>query len=589
MRRFRDVMGYHDSAARIARGAAAGAFAAAFPLPGLQIPLSLLAAWLARGNKAVSLIPQFISNAVTMIPLAYLQYEVGALLWPLKAAGAKEAMTALRAVVAEWQWLELRESIKGLLPVLCGLGDAAGPLLLGVILTGAVAAVVAYPVTVIAVWTWRARLHGGRSRRARVRPRKAGPELGQAPAVPLSRAEIVSRYIRWPAHIQRASSARLLVDGGQGFGEMLAAIDSATQSVDLETYILYADHIGTRFQQALLRAARRGIRVRLLYDYIGSLGLSNRFVQELADAGVDVSVYRPPLFPHPFRGMQRRDHRKILLVDRHIFFTGGLNISDDNAPVEEGGKGWRDTHVRLEGPEVAAAGLHLFNRGWRKATPHSIVQRGNLKRRLRSRLDKIVALRREGPPVPQAGLVGEGLPVQVIGNDEQRFRHRIQQAYLHAIRAARRYILIENAYFIPSRAIRAELARAARRGVYVAVAVARYSDITLAAYASRGLYSGLLERGIHIFEWPHGMLHAKTAVIDDCWAIVGSYNFDHRSLFHQLEDVAVVADPDFAITLRKQTFMDLACCHQVTLWEHESRSWLQLILESSAGLVRHWL
>ena len=111
--------------------------------------------------------------------------------------------------------------------------------------------------------------------------------------------------------------------------------------------------------------------------------------------------------------------------------------------------------------------------------------------------------------------------------------------------------------------------RAVRRGVTVAVAVARQNDITTAAHASRSLYSELLSGGVRIFEWPHGMMHAKTAVIDDAWAIVGSYNFDHRSFFHQLEAVALVADPAFAARLRDQTLADLRQCQEVTLHEHE--------------------
>jgi len=119
--------------------------------------------------------------------------------------------------------------------------------------------------------------------------------------------------------------------------------------------------------------------------------------------------------------------------------------------------------------------------------------------------------------------------------------------------------------------------------------VARHSDVAIAAYASRNLYSELLRSGVRIFEWPQGMLHAKTAAVDDAWAIVGSYNFDHRSLFHQLEAVAVAADPGFVRRLRDQTLADLARCHELTLWEHESRSWRQMLLESGAHLLRYWL
>jgi len=179
--------------------------------------------------------------------------------------------------------------------------------------------------------------------------------------------------------------------------------------------------------------------------------------------------------------------------------------------------------------------------------------------------------------------------VRVIGNREFERRYDIRRTYLYAMRNARRYILIENAYFIPDRRIRRALAHAAARGVLVAVAIAHNSDVTVAAYASRSLYSEILGSGVRLFEWPFGMLHAKTAVIDDAWATVGSYNFDRRSLLHQLEAVAVVADPTFACRLRDQILTDLSKCREITLLEHESRSWRTMLLESAAYSLRHWL
>jgi cardiolipin synthase len=133
------------------------------------------------------------------------------------------------------------------------------------------------------------------------------------------------------------------------------------------------------------------------------------------------------------------------------------------------------------------------------------------------------------------------------------------------------------------------LAKAVARGVVVAVAVARDSDVKIAACASRHLYSRLLSSGVRLFEWPEGMLHAKTAVIDDVWSIVGSYNFDHRSQHHQLESAAVVVNEGFARRLREQTLADLARCGEVTVEEHESRSIWRMAAESAAYLVRHCL
>jgi cardiolipin synthase len=334
------------------------------------------------------------------------------------------------------------------------------------------------------------------------------------------------------------------------------------------------------------------VRVRLLYDYIGSLGLPDRFVQPAIQAGVAVAVYHPLVITRPSWAVNRRDHRKHLAVDGQVAFTGGLNLADQyNAPPESGG--WRDTHLRLEGQAPAERIEELFEYGWQSAAPYG--EPGPAARQLASGVRRRLGLplgpetRRHGPEVSDALWAHGGVAVRIIGNREFRRRQDIRRAYLHAIRRAQRYILIENAYFIPDRGIRRALARAAARRVLVAVVLARNSDVTTAAYASRSLYSDLLASGVRLFEWPFGMMHAKTAAIDDAWATVGSYNFDHRSLLHQLESVAVVADPGFARRLREQTLADLAKCREITLMEHESRPWRQMLLESAAYFVRRWL
>ena len=409
----------------------------------------------------------------------------------------------------------------------------------------------------------------------------------------LTLIELLTRYGRSAEPFQTASSAKLLVNGQEAFPEMLAAIDSATASVDMETYTICADGVGARFQEALTRAARRGVCVRLIYDYIGSIGLPARFARELTDAGVWVAVYHPPILNRPIWAMNRRDHRKLLLVDQRVLFTGGLNIADSYASAKEHGDGWRDTHVRLDGAEVARVGERLFEIDWRNSIAYAdtSTRTSVLKAEMRKRFLKLKSIRdiwsrsHDKPNVESGG----GVTVQIIGNQEFFHRWRIQRAYLRAIKQARRYILIESAYFIPCRSIRRALAKAVSRGVCVAVAVPLHSDAPIAAYASRSLYGKLLSRGVRIFEWPHAMLHAKTVVIDDAWAVVGSYNLDHRSFFHQLEAVAVVYDHDFAHRLHDQTMADLAQCREVTLRDHESRSFRQRVLESAAYLLRYWL
>ncbi|HOI56358.1 MAG TPA: phosphatidylserine/phosphatidylglycerophosphate/cardiolipin synthase family protein [Phycisphaerae bacterium] len=388
-------------------------------------------------------------------------------------------------------------------------------------------------------------------------------------------------------HFVPADSVRLLVNGAAAYPEMLGAIAGARSRIDMETYILRDDRAGRMFQEALCLAAARGVRVRLLYDWLGSLSLPRQFVEPLVEAGVEVAAYHPLILRRPVWALNKRDHRKMLIVDERASFTGGLNIGDEYAPASQGGQGWRDTHLRLDGTEVARAMTDLFGYAWRRATPYpaSLNRRGRAGWALRRGLaGRSRAAAPRGQDAPAAGI-----PVSILGNEVLRYRRRIHHAYLRSIRAARHYILIENAYFIPNRAVRQALIQAARRGVFVGVVVSAHSDVPITAYATRATFDELLAGGVHLFEWPISVMHAKTAVIDDAWSIVGSYNFDHRSLLHQLECVAVVADEALAAGLRDQTLEDLSHCREITREAHRARPWWRQALERLAYLLRHWL
>jgi len=585
----RRILSRREPAARIARGVAAGFFAAACPVPGVHVGMGLIAAWIVRGNKLAAIFPLFLWNPATMLPLAYAQFRIGVWLWPAHASGSHR----LKPLLTGWEWSAPWTSLKGLSALLSHAGlSFLGPLALGYLVTGLMAAAVSYPLAVIAVWTWRARRRSLHLIRGHKKGAPPPFELPSPDAPPPAPADALARYARAPRDFERAERVRLLVDGGEAFPEMLAAIERARRTVDLETYMIRADRTGTRFRDALAGAAGRGVHVRLLYDYIGSLGLPDRFVQPLIQAGVAVAVYHPLVITRPSWAVNRRDHRKNLVADGQLSFTGGLNLADQyDLPPESGG--WRDTHLRLEGRAPAERIEELFDYGWQRAAPYG--EAGPAARQLASGVRRRLGsplgpgARRSGLEVSDALWASGGVAVRIIGNREFRHRQDIRRAYLHAIQNAQRYILIENAYFIPDRGVRRALARAAARHVLVAVVLARDSDVTTAAYASRSLYSELLASGVRLFEWPFGMMHAKTAAIDDAWATVGSYNFDHRSLLHQLESVAVVADPAFARRLRDQMMTDLAKCREITLMEHESRPWRQMLLESAAYLVRRWL
>ncbi len=393
---------------------------------------------------------------------------------------------------------------------------------------------------------------------------------------PSTLAEAQLRYCVHPAALRPGNAIRLFAGGDAAFDCMLRGIAAARQEIHLETYILAGDRTGEMFRDALMERARAGVAVRVMLDGFGSATLSDAFLRPLKDAGARVLEFRP-LGPWRSRwGWRRRNHRKILVVDRWNGFTGGLNISDEYRSAAQGGGNWQDVHLQVMGP--AAADLNaLFVETWtreagppipRHLPPTSAVQ------------DAMVAA---------CGGLATDIPALVIGNHRSRLRHAIRNAYLHAIGQARRRILLANAYFIPDLRIRRSLQAAVRRGVDVRVMVAEKTDIAPIYYASRATFQGLLSAGVKIWEMVGAVLHAKCAVVDGQWAIVGSYNLDHRSLFHNLEATLTFVDAPAAARVEEVLAAQLPLCRAVdpALWP--ARPWQQKLLEQFWYFLREIL
>ena len=577
----------------LARGVAVGFFAAMFPVPLFRVFLSVVIAWGVRGSKLIAILCQFIYALIGTAFLTGVQFWIGSLLWRGPPGKETAAIDAVALVNSDWRWLHPIDSTDHAVRIFSHAGPSAMfPLLIGCLISGVIAAGATYPLGVIAGVQFYIDRMRRRERRGYFIPRPRGrvdippPKAGY---VELTESAALARYALRQKTFVRARSVTLLINGEQAYPEMLRAIGDAKARVDMETYILIADQTGNRFAKALSAAAQRGVATRLLYDCVGAMGLPQAYVTGLVRAGVCVGAYKPlsSLFKRSLMALQRRDHRKILIVDKDICFTGGLNISDHNAPKSEGGMGWRDTHVRIDGAEVADKLRVLFEETWKQADaclpenaqPLAVPETRDIKATL------------DSAPPPPAPLkpTSENVLVQVLGNKEFLQRVRLRRAYVHAIRNAKRYILIENAYFVPDRGIRRALYRAVKRGVIVAAGVAMYSDVKVVAMASRSLYSELLSNGVRLFEYPLSMLHSKVAVIDDVWSMVGSYNLDHRSLLHNLEAGVLIVDRPFAVRLRDQILSDIFDCREVTQEFHEARPWDEVITESLAYQMRYWL
>jgi cardiolipin synthase A/B len=363
----------------------------------------------------------------------------------------------------------------------------------------------------------------------------------------------------------------LLRSGGEYFPALVGAIDRAEREVWLETYIFADDDAGRIVANALERAARRGVRVRVLVDGWGARHyLTPELERDLAGGGVALLKFRPEVAPWQFRSHRlRRLHRKLCHVDGRIAFVGGINMIDDvNTPGQRPPR--VDFAVSVEGPLLESI-AQTMQRVWA------------LNERVQFQGTEVPLF-----PAPMLAQRVGGQTAKFVIRDNLRHRRDIENAYLAAIRTAKREILIANAYFFPGIRFRRALIAAAERGVRVTLLLQGRVEYVLLHYASRALYGQLLTAGIEIQEYHRSFLHAKVAVIDLDWATVGSSNIDPYSLLMAREANVVVRDPGFAGQLRSELARMIA--HGARPlgpqhWEERSRPYKALVW-IAYGVVR---
>jgi cardiolipin synthase A/B len=363
-------------------------------------------------------------------------------------------------------------------------------------------------------------------------------------------------------------SLRLLRCGEEYFPRLVAAIDAATESVFLETYIYATDGSGRMVADALRRAARRGVAVHLLVDGFGSADFPQRWRDELRAAGAQMLMFRPQISWLTLRRKRlRRLHRKLALVDRRVAFIGGINIIDDTSDGVEVPR--LDYAVEVQGETVERIYVSM-RRLWVMVSWISF--------RKRHEHDKLQLLL----PVATQGSVA------FVFRDNLRHHNDIQQAYLDAIANAQHEIVIANAYFLPGRNFRRALMDAARRGVRVVLMLQGRVDHPLLHYATQALYGELLGAGLEIHEYLASFMHAKVAVVDDYWATVGSSNIDPFSLWLAREANLVIRDRSFATALRASLQQEME--HGGRLVQHsvwaKKGFWAKLLPRISYVLVR---
>jgi cardiolipin synthase len=360
----------------------------------------------------------------------------------------------------------------------------------------------------------------------------------------------------------------LLETGQQLFPAMIAAIDAARHDILFETYIFAEDEVARGIEAALIRAAERGLKVRVLVDWFGTGHRACcRRAEAFAKAGVFYRVFNPW-----FKRGIARTHRKITVVDGEIAFVGGININDDMRHDYEPylplpAPRW-DFAVSVRGPLVAQ--IHFEAQAqWMRAGRLDIFSRIGLYRETR-----------KAPPTEGA----RPMRAAFVVRDNLRNRRTIQRAYLQAIGQARKSVLLANPYFAPGRKFREALARAARRGVAVTLLIGT-GEFRMQDAVARSFYPKLLADGIQVVEYRKTQLHAKIAVVDDDWATVGSSNCDGLSLFLNQEANIVVKNAAFARAVRAHIERGVADGEIVRMEEFEGMGWMRRVRYEMAYLL----
>jgi cardiolipin synthase len=370
----------------------------------------------------------------------------------------------------------------------------------------------------------------------------------------------------------------LLFDGPQTMTAMMTAIAGAKNNINLETYIFDQDAVGMKFADLLIEKQKAGVIVNVMYDSVGTIGVPQAFFERMRAAGIRLVAFNP-VNPARLHGdewkVNNRDHRKVLIVDGRIAFTGGVNISADyshSSPFRSHQKmknksqvGWRDTHVRVEGPAVASFQA-AYIQNWTTQDSADLP---------------------DAEYFPAPTTMGDKA-VRVIasapGSDFE-----IYKAYLLAIGQAKKSIHITSAYFVPDQQTIDALIAAAKRGVDVRIMLPGVSDSGLVFYAGHDLYTPLLDGGVKIFQLKLAVLHAKTAVIDGNWSTVGSSNIDMRSFMHNSELNVVVLGDDFGRAMESAFAEDTRNSNEITVQAWHHRPLTDRMREWAARIMDYWL
>ena len=395
---------------------------------------------------------------------------------------------------------------------------------------------------------------------------------------PLSQKARLMRVMHLLRHIRPASlpithrhnRVVLFHDGRSFFPALHTALRAAERFILVEYYMVRNDPTGEAFAAELAGAVRRGVRVLLIYDYIGSIETPLSFFKSMAQQGIELIPFNVPSFRRGLPWFDRRDHRKMAVIDGSLAFLGGFNVGDEYAGVAESTHRFHDIGFSISGSSVHEL-VNIFSETW-------LMERGDI------------------PHIPFAAgdeylhphEHGQGTVVIVSGGPHHR-RSYIRNAFIVNITTAAEEILIATPYFIPGPRIIRSLLRSARRGVKVRLLLPARSDMPLVRLLGRSYYGALLSKGIDICEMTHEILHAKVMLIDGERAVIGSANFDQRSFHRNFEINLIIDNAAFGKQVQTILLEDFRNSRKITLEDHEQRGVIPRLLEKMINLFGWFL
>ncbi|MDE6342268.1 MAG: cardiolipin synthase, partial [Muribaculaceae bacterium] len=352
------------------------------------------------------------------------------------------------------------------------------------------------------------------------------------------------------------NSVEIFTDGIRKFESLMKDIENAREYVYIQYYIYSDDKLGNELLRLLARKVSEGVRVRVLYDHVGSFSTSNAFFRKMRALGIDAHPFFRVTFRKLANRINWRNHRKIAVIDGRIGYIGGMNVADRYVELSAGGRCWRDTHLRLEGPVIKSM-LYSFEVDWHFLRPES-------------EIEAIEPGEDEAPGDVTMQLVTSG-PADTWSN--------LVLCFQRAITSARKRVYIQTPYFLPTDALLKSIQAAALSGVDVRIMIPEHTDSLLLGYGSASYISDCIKAGVKFYFYLPGMLHAKTMIVDDNFVSTGSVNFDFRSFENNFEGNVLIYSEDVNRRMRDIFFRDIEACRKVSISSWRSRPRFQKILE----------